>query len=347
MSGVVASDALRCGAFSVPLTFGLATNVSDDFSAYPMDGILGLGRADLVAQTARNVPGPSLMDVLISQNVIKSKIVGVHLWRDSSAGRNNGEVTFGALDSSMFEGEINYVDAVGNGDGFWEVPVADAGVDGKSAGLSGNTAILDTGTSFILMPQAHAAKLHALVPDSANPGGGESFTVPCGTQNTVQLTFNGVVYGILPADYVGTPVAQGSSTCYSNIVGRQTFNATQWLVGDVFLKNVYSVFDFDEQRLGFGVKAGDGDNPSSSSGGSSATAMGSISSGSPPKPTGSVTEMGIVPSMSSTGKGSGSGTTSATPTSSVEGSHTNEAAGSVIIDGYKLAIVLYLMLILW
>lgn len=343
VSGDVATDTLHSTAFSVPLTFGLATNVSDEFASYPMDGILGFGRSNLVTQTQNNINAPTLIDVLVSQNVITHKLFGIHLWRSSSGSPNNGEINLGAPDTSMYSGQLNYLAALDNIDGFWEIPVDDAGVDGKSAGLSGNTAVVDTGTSFILMPQAHAAKLHALIPGSANPGGGETFTVPCNAANTVQFTFGGTVYSVLPADYVGGN-AGGTNTCYSNIVGRQTFNATQWLMGDVFLKNVYTVFDFDGQRMGFGTLPGDGDGAatSSTSGAPPATTSKDLWGWSP-----NGTNSMLFPTATSTGKGSASGSATGTATANASaGSHANAAPKGGTFEGYKLAWALLIGFIL-
>jgi hypothetical protein len=215
-----------------------------------MDGILALGRPDTISGDHNGVNSPSLMDVLISQKIISSKFFGIDIWRDADGGNNDGEINFGGPDSSRYDGSLNYVSAIKNSNGFWEIPASDAGVDGKSAGLTGRSAIIDSGTSFILMPPGDAQKLHALIPGSSQNG--EAFTVPCDTSSKVQLSFGGKTYDISTKDYVGR--ALGGGACSSNVVGRQVFEASQWLVGDVFLKNVYAGFDFDGQRVGFGVK---------------------------------------------------------------------------------------------
>jgi hypothetical protein len=35
-------------------------------------------------------------------------------------------------------------------------------------------------------------------------------------------------------------------------VAKQTFGPSQWLLGETFLKNVYTLFDYDGARVGFG-----------------------------------------------------------------------------------------------
>ena len=342
VSGDVATDTLHTSAFSIPFTFGLANNVSSEFASYAMDGIIGFGRENLITQTQNNVNSPTLMDVLVSQKVIPAKLFGVHLWRSSSGSPNNGELNLGAPDPSKYTGALNFLPAQANIDGFWEVAVDDAGVDGKSAGLTGNTAILDTGTSFILMPAAAAAALHALIPGSANPGGGETFTVPCGARSVVTITLGGVAYAVPPADYVGAPVsAAAGAACFSNVVGRQTFNASQWLLGDVFLKNVYAVFDFDGARVGFGAQAGDGDGPASgSSGAASASATVSGASAADSEPSATATgKAGSMSASAADGKVS-TGAGAASTASSAAASRTGAATVTAVLDVCILALAL-------
>jgi len=211
-----------------------------------MDGILGLGRGD---STSNTIEAPSIMDVLISESLIKAKLFGVHLSRTSS-GVNDGELDFGTPNPQLYNGDLTYIPTIANTNGFWEIAVDDAGVDGKALGVKGRSAIIDTGTSFILMPSDDAVALHKLISGSTQSG--ETFTVPCSATEIVQLSFGGVNFNISTADYVGRRL--GGGACASNIIGRQTFGITQWLVGDVYLKNVYTVFDFDGSRVGFGVK---------------------------------------------------------------------------------------------
>jgi cathepsin D len=240
VGGVVASDKFSFAGYDVEVGFGLALNASDDFLTYPMDGILGLGR------TISNKLGtPTLMDVMASKKLLKANLLGVHLSR-SADGTTDGQITFGAPDTSKFTGDLSYTKSV-SADGLWEIAADGAGIDGQSLGFKGKTAIIDTGTSYVLMPPGDAKTLHSKIPGGSNSG--ETYTIPCNTTASVQFTFSGKTYDVPPKDYVGKPDKTGMM-CASNIVGHQSFGPDAWLLGDVFLKNVYSVFDFDQDRIG-------------------------------------------------------------------------------------------------
>jgi len=240
VSGVVVNDTVSMAGFTLPLAFGSASVTSDDFMTYPMDGILGLGRAK------SNVMGvPTVMEALDSAHLLKAKILGVNLQRNVD-GATDGEVNFGAVNPSKFTGALSFTTSVSN-DGLWEVPVDDAGVDDRGCKFTGKTAIIDTGTSFVLMPPDDAKKLLTQIP-KVEPSG-ETFHIPCATTAAIQFTFSGVTYNVSAKDYLGKTV-DGGNMCLSNIIGRQTFGANQWLMGDAFLKNVYTVFDFTQNRIG-------------------------------------------------------------------------------------------------
>ncbi|OXV11219.1 hypothetical protein Egran_01020 [Elaphomyces granulatus] len=241
VNGVLASDKVSFADFNLQLTFGLASFASDDFLNYPMDGILGLGRPG-----SSDIGTSIVMDEMIKAKYLKSNIVAFSLQRHSD-NATDGEITFGDVDKTKFIGSISYTNTT-NGSNRWEIPVGDASVDGKSCNFTDKTAIIDTGTSFILLPPDDASALHRLIPGSSPSG--EDFIVPCSSTARVQFTFSGITYSIPPRDYVGTSI-NSSPNCLSNIVGHQPFGPDVWLLGDVFLKNVYSVFDFDNNRVGF------------------------------------------------------------------------------------------------
>ncbi|KAF2280576.1 acid protease [Westerdykella ornata] len=256
VSGVVATDTVYVGPLSAPLTLGLANNVSQEFSSYPMDGILGIGRG---SKAEGSIDAPSVVEILKSSALIPNTIYGVHLNR-ASDGAKDGELNLGGPNPERYDGDLNYLPLVPNPDGFWEIPVSAVGAGDTDSDIRGDrTAIIDTGTSFIYMPGPDADAVHRPIVRSRKSG--ETYAVPCDTKTLVWLQFGGQYYNISTVDYIGRDVGDGY--CQSLIVGRQTFGEKQWLVGDVFLKNVYTVFDNEGGRIGFGVKRthqeGDGD----------------------------------------------------------------------------------------
>ncbi|KAF2086041.1 acid protease, partial [Saccharata proteae CBS 121410] len=247
VNGTLAHDTLSFSHYVLPgFNFGLATETSADFSSYPMDGILGLGRAHSSTYSTGTI-----IDALSASSLIPHTLFGIHLSRSADSAPNNGVLTFGHVDPDIYTGAITYTPAINTTTGFWEVSLDDAAVAGTNLNMSNRTAIIDTGTSFVLIPTADAVALHAQIPGAAQQGGasGEIWTLPCSTTTQLELGFGGRMFNVSHLDYVGARL--GNQTCQSNIIGRQTFGATQWLVGEVFLKNVYTVFDDGGQRVGF------------------------------------------------------------------------------------------------
>ena len=319
VEGVTVSDTVAFANYSIKMGFGSATVTSNDFNNYPMDGILGLGR------TASNEIGtPTVMQVLDDQNLLQANILGMHLQRNSD-GAKDGQITFGGVDHSKFQGALSYTETVSTDSSLWEIPVHDLAVSGTSCKLTGRSAILDTGTSYILMPPADAQTLHAQIPGSTNTGGSPNYLIPCKSVAIVQFTFSGVTYAVHPNDYMGKADSTGKM-CASNIIGQQAYSANQWILGDVFLKNVYTVFDFDKDRIGFGVKSAGPSAGSSAITSSSPTAIAtsaSSSSRSPPITT-STTKTADSSSVSASSKSSTS--KGASPSRSASASSTAPSA---------------------
>lgn len=237
VAGNLVQDNIVVAGLSLPAhPFGVATSESVDFSAdtTPFDGLMGLAQSTL---SEEGVLTP--IEALAAANLVPAPITSFKISRLADD-LNDGEVTFGGLDPTKFDSQtlvsLNNV----NTQGFWEANLDAVTVNGADTGLQGRTAILDTGTTLIIAPPADAAAVHQAIPGSASDGQG-GFTVPCTGNASVALTFGGTSFAIDPRDIAVQPVDANDPTgnCVSGIASGNVGGATEWLVGDVFLKNAY------------------------------------------------------------------------------------------------------------
>ncbi|KAL2852824.1 aspartic peptidase domain-containing protein [Aspergillus pseudoustus] len=242
VSGILVTDHLAIAGINVEMTFGLAREATDDFINYPIDGILGLGRSN-----DTSMGRSPFMDLVAKQGDLEKNIVSFHLSR-SSDGARDGTVTFGGVDTTKFTGDIAYT-VVADSSIHWSIPLDDVNVNGKDLGFKNKFAIIDTGTSYSLLPPEDAAAVHALIPGSKQISD-ENYILPCDSTADVQFTFSGKSYSMSPKDYIGARLEDGDG-CISTIIAQAVFGDDVWILGDTFLKNVYVVFDFDQDRIGF------------------------------------------------------------------------------------------------
>ena len=123
---------------------------------------------------------PTVMEAIENTGSLQSNMFGVHLQRRD--GGTDGELNFGIPDTTRYTGDLSYTDTVPAASR-WEIPIEDAGFGGRYCDFKGKSAIVDTGTSYMLLPPNDAKKLHSQIPGSEQDG--ETFNIPCSTTKSI------------------------------------------------------------------------------------------------------------------------------------------------------------------
>jgi len=234
-------DNLNLGDVEVSMEFGVAHDTSSDFEHFAFDGILGLS---LNKGSTENMPRVAKEEKKLGKNMFS-----VFLSRGLNA-PNNGELTLGGINDAKYSGEITYTNVAADRDGDWAIPIDSIKMDGKDAKLEkSRVAYIDTGTTYIFGPTADVKSVHDLV-KGAKSTDGVSWTIPCDTTLELSFTFSGKTWTVLPQDWIQPPNAKGE--CQSNVYGHEVVPGA-WLLGAQFLKNVYTVFDFQGDTAKIGV----------------------------------------------------------------------------------------------
>ncbi|KAJ7220089.1 aspartic peptidase A1 [Mycena pura] len=229
-------------------TFGVTRFESAQFTDNdnPLDGILGTAKQSLSMQQT-----PTLLNALATAGLIAKRIISYKISRLSD-GKNDGEVTLGAMDPSKYDRQsLVRVPNVSTG-GFWEAKLDAMKVNGKDVGLVGRSCIFDTGTTLIIAPKPDVDAIHRFIPSAVYNSSANGWTIPCNTTTLVSLVFGGKSFTIQPQDLVFLSVDPDDATalCTSAIVeGGVSADPTGWLAGDTLLKNVYLSTDEDNDEI--------------------------------------------------------------------------------------------------
>jgi len=161
----------------------------------------------------------------------------------------------GAVNTSLYTGDIDYNPIPNDDASYWLQSVSSITSQGNSIPIQSGTnalAAIDTGTTLIGGPADAVAQIYASIPGSqAGTGDMEGYyTYPCSTAVQVTMAFGGQSWPISSADFEAQDL--DGNTCMGAFFSLETgSNTPAWIVGDTFLKNVYSVFRFSPPSVGF------------------------------------------------------------------------------------------------
>lgn len=249
-SGFLSYDTIFMGNVSVTKQlFGEATAEPGlSWVAAQFDGILGMGYPSIAVD---GVTPP--FDNMMARKVFSDNIFSVYLSKDPSA-KTGGELVLGGIDSKYYTGDFSYVPVTKKG--YWQFALDSVNIGGKDAGYcsGGCSAICDTGTSLIAGPTANISDLNKKI--GALPIIKGEAIIPCNTIPSlpdVSFTLNGKEFSLKPADYVLKVSQMNETICISGFLGIDLPPeiGPLWILGDVFIRDYYTVFDRDQDRVGF------------------------------------------------------------------------------------------------
>ncbi|KAF8480127.1 acid protease [Russula ochroleuca] len=223
-------------------TLGAATQYSASLSPdqFPSDGLMGMA-----FQSISQYNAPPLFQTLISEGVVTSQVFGTKFAASGS------ELFIGGTNSALYTGSFTYIPLTV--EAAWQATFTSISVNGKSV-VGSTAAIFDTGTALIIGDPTGIAAIFNSISGAQAVGDG-SYTIPCSFNTPISFNVGGKAVSISPASFNTGPVSQGSSTCAAGALASATLTTDFWILGDVFLQNVYTAWDVGGSRIGFATLA--------------------------------------------------------------------------------------------
>merc|ERR1711904_139277 len=189
-------------------------------------------------------------EMMVQKKLIDEPVFSFYLQKDAS---QPGQLTFGGVDHSKFDGEIQYVPLTD--ETYWKVAMEGMKY-GNTDITSKGSAIVDSGTSLIAGPKDKVDQIAKAA--GATFVAGKEYTIDCakiGSLPAVELTLGGGKKFTLTADDY---VLKVQGQCLFAFMGIELPPklGEMWILGDVFMRKYYTVFDYGNKRVGMApVKA--------------------------------------------------------------------------------------------
>merc|ERR1711972_906110 len=200
------------------------------FIAAKFDGVMGFGFPEISVNRM-----PPFFQAALAAGAIKEAKFAFYLEKSGS---------------TKYTGDFTYTPITNKG--YWEFSVAAVTVGGDSVASTIN-AIADTGTSLLAIPKTLFTSLLSKFPAGVvKPLAHGEYTVDCSKVSSMPtLSFNigGKEFGLDGSEYV----LQVSGQCLLGFLGLDVPppRGPLWILGDVFLRKYYTVFDYGNAQIGF------------------------------------------------------------------------------------------------
>jgi len=239
---------------------GVATS-SSGFDG--VDGILGVGPEDLTSGTISGQSQfPTVVQNAASEGLIPSTLLGVYFAPTTTENDNtNGEIDLGGIDTSKTTSAVSYAPVSGADTRWWGINVP---VTVGSSSLGSFSGIVDTGTTLIILPQTVYNAWIKAIPSASVDNESGLVKFPKSSLNSVPnitFTVGGTAFTLnkfaqLVEQGLYSAFGLSSSNYYAWITnGGTDVQDVNFIIGQKFLERFYSVFDTNNNRVGFATTA--------------------------------------------------------------------------------------------
>lgn len=241
MKGFVVNDKVSLGGLSTQVDFAVATQEPGiTFKAAKFDGILGM------AWPRISVDGITpVMQSLFNDGSLDEAVFGFYLQSNDNV---KGELFIGGVDQSKVSGSFRYVPV--ESDTYWQVSMPSMTMNGKSVTVV-TDAIVDSGTSLIVGPKKDVANIAAAAGAVAVQQG--EYSIDCkATVPDITVTLGGGTTLVIKGEALKIKVciARVICQCIFGMAGMD-IGEPLWILGDILMREYYTVFDIAQNRVGF------------------------------------------------------------------------------------------------
>uniref|UniRef100_A0A673Z420 Cathepsin D n=1 Tax=Salmo trutta TaxID=8032 RepID=A0A673Z420_SALTR len=223
--------------------FGEAVKIyGANFVGAKFDGVLGMSYPTDDAMSP-------VFDNIMKEKLLAENVFSFYLNHKISSNQPGGQLVLGGTDPAYYTGDFHYVNITTKD--LWNIHM-DGSVQLTSTPTllckGGCEAVVDTGTSLILGPYDEISALQKAV--GAVHWNRGKYTVDCEKVSSlpnVSFTVSGKVYPLTGEQYI-LRVCTGKKVC---LLGFSPSGFPGWTLGDIFIGAYYTVFDRDNDRVGF------------------------------------------------------------------------------------------------
>ncbi|KAG1805336.1 aspartic peptidase domain-containing protein [Suillus subaureus] len=244
VSGDEYTDVVELAGYkAINQTLAVTDTYYSDFAASNApDGLAGFAFQEISSYGAA-----PLFQTLCDSHVLHKNVFGLSL----STQKDKSELRVGGSNPSMYEPDTLTIVPV-TVKGYWQIQLDGLSRNGEDMMVPTDKAqaIVDTGTALIVTKPENAVKYYENIKGARAVD--EIWTVPCDTIGLFAptLTFGGQLFPVSSSTFNLGPVHEGSTDCIAGLTGMPGIGE-HWIIGDVFLQNVYTIFDVGNTEVGF------------------------------------------------------------------------------------------------